>query len=310
MARQILIECGSHWFEFTKSKTGQLDYAGKIEGIVASSELEGFQCFAGSTYFSPSFYTYISDGMNMIPLIYVADGVDVSDLETYDYLVHVGSLLAAVDSNDSLLAGELYLRRRKTFEKFPQLTQFIMKDLSVEILFSLCFGRMQNINPDDIPLVFNAASEKLGFDPSREDLDQAFMRWFKSNSCMLTLPLVGTNFYNWNSAPEVLARLCDNLSLDDLTSHAEKIRRAKHSFYASLRTTVQAEPYNPHDKNAVLVCIEDIEAKINGNMGLEKAGHIRALAAKVLREAKPKKLVYKSSLASVSAGNIVVKVEV
>jgi hypothetical protein len=73
---------------------------------------------------------------------------------------------------------------------------------------------------------------------------------------------------------------------------------------------VQAEPYNPHDKNAVLVCIEDIEAKINGNMGLEKAGHIRALAAKVLREAKPKKLVYKSSLASVSAGNIVVKVEV
>ncbi|MBP5329419.1 MAG: hypothetical protein J6Y75_05920 [Spirochaetaceae bacterium] len=310
MARQILIECGSNWFEFTKSKTGQLDYAGKIEGIVASSELEGFQCFTGSTYFSPSFYTYISDGMNMIPLIYVADGVDVSDLETYDYLVHAGALLAAVDSNDSLLAGELYLRRRKTFEKFPQLTQFIMKDLSVEILFSLCFGRMQNINPDDIPLVFNAASEKLGFDPSREDLDQAFMRWFKSNSCMLTLPLVGTNFYNWNSAPEVLARLCDNLSVDDLTTHAEKIRRAKHSFYASLRTTVQAESYNPHDKNAVLVCIEDIEAKINGNMGLEKAGHIRPLAAKVLREAKPKKLVYKSSLASVSAGNIVVKVEV
>ena len=310
MVRQILIECGSNWFEFTKSKTGQLDYAGKIEGIVASSELEGFQCFAGSTYFSPSFYTYISDEMNMIPCVYVADGVDVSDLETYDYLVHAGTLLAAVDSNDSLLAGELYLRRRKTFEKFPQLIQFIMKDLSVEILFSLCFGRMQNIEPDDIPLVFNAAREKLGFDPSREDLDQAFMRWFKSNSSILTLPLVGTNFYNWNSAPEVLARLCDNLSLDDLTTHAEKIRRAKHSFYASLRTTVQAEPYNPHDKNAVLVCIENIETKINGNMGLEKAGHIRALAAKVLREAKPKKLVYKSSLASVSAGNIVVKVEV
>ena len=310
MVRQILIECGSNWFEFTKSKTGQLDYAGKIEGIVASSELEGFQCFAGSTYFSPSFYTYISDEMNMIPCVYVADGVDVSDLETYDYLVHAGALLAAVDSKDSLLAGELYLRRRKTFDKFPQLTQFIMKDLCVEILFSLCSGRMQNINPDDITLVFNAAREKLGFDPSREDLDQAFMRWFKSNSSILTLPLVGTNFYHWNSAPEVLARLCDNLSLDDLTSHAEKIRRAKHSFYASLRTTVQAEPYNPHDKNAVLVCIEDIEAKINGNMGLEKAGHIRALAAKVLREAKPKKLVYKSSLASVSAGNIVVKVEV
>lgn len=310
MARQILIECGSRWFEFTKSKTGQLDYAGKIVGSIARSELEGFQCFAGSTYFSPSFYTYISDEMNMTPLVYVADGIDVSDPETYDYLVHAGALLAAVDSDESLLAGELYLRRRKTFEKFPQLTQFIMKDLCVEILFLLCYGRMQNITPDDIPLVFNSAREKLEYDPSRETLDQAFMRWFKDGNCTLTLPLVGTNFYDWNSAPEVLNRLCDNLSTEDLISHAEKIRRAKHGFYASLRTTVQAEPYNPHDKNAILVCIENIEAKINGNMGLEKAGHIRALAAKVLREAKNKKLVYKSSLASVSAGNIVVKVEV
>lgn len=308
MERQILIECGSRWFEFTKSKTGQLDYAGKIEG--GAPDVSGFQEIAGSTYFSPSFYTYISEDMNMIPRIYVADGVDVSDLETYDYLVHAGALLAAVDSKDSLLAGELYLRRRKTFEKFPQLTQFIMKDLCVEILFSLCFGRMQNIEPEDIPLVLNAAREKLEFDPSRESLDQAFMRWFKAESRTFTLPLVGTSFYNWNSSPKVLARLCDNLSVDDLTGHAEKIRKAKHSLYASLRTTVQAEPYNPHDKNAVLVCIESIEAKISGNMGLEKAGHIRALAAKVLREAKPKKLVYKSSLASVSAGNIVVKMEV
>ncbi len=308
MERQILIECGSRWFEFTKSKTGQLDYAGKIEG--GAPDVSGFQTIAGSTYFSPSFYTYISDEMNMIPCVYVADGVDVSDLETYDYLVHAGALLAAVDSKDSLLAGELYLRRRKTFEKFPQLTQFIMKDLCAEILFSLCYGRMQNIEPEDIPLVLNAAREKLDFDPSRESLDQAFMRWFKAESRTFTLPLVGTSFYYWDPAPDVLARLCDNLSIDDLTGHAEKIRRAKHGLYASLRTTVQAEPYNPHDKNAVLVCIENIETKISGNMGLEKAGHIRALAAKVLREAKPKKLVYKSSLASIVGKNIVVKVTV
>ncbi len=308
MEKQILIECGSRWFEFTKSKTGQLDYAGKIEG--GAPDVSGFQTIAGSTYFSPSFYTYISDEMNMIPCVYVADGVDVSDLETYDYLVHAGALLAAVDSKDSLLAGELYLRRRKTFEKFPQLTQFILKDLCVEILFSLCYGRMQNIDPEDIPLVLNAAREKLDFDPSRESLDQAFMRWFKAESHTFTLPLVGTSFYYWDPAPDVLARLCDNLSIDDLTGHAEKIRRAKHGLYASLRTTVQAEPYNPHDKNAVLVCIENIETKISGNMGLEKAGHIRALAAKVLREAKPKKLVYKSSLASIVGKNIVVKVTV
>ena len=33
MSSQILINCGSNWFEFTKSKTGQLDYIGKNEKI-------------------------------------------------------------------------------------------------------------------------------------------------------------------------------------------------------------------------------------------------------------------------------------
>ena len=308
MERQILIECGSRWFEFTKSKTGQLDFAGKLEG--SAPDLNGFQEIAGSTYYSPSFYTYISDSMNMIPCVHVADGVDVSDLETFDYLVHVGALLAAVDSKESLLAGELYLRRRKTFEKFPQLTQFIMKDLCVEILFSLCYGRMQSLMPEDLPLIFNSAKEKLEFDPSKESLDQAFMRWLKTDSRTFTIPLVGTNFYYWNSSPEVLERLCDNLSIDNLATHAEKIRRAKHDFYATLKTAVQAEPYNPHDKNAIIVCIENISAKISGNPGLEKAGHIRALAAEIIREAKPSKMAYKAKVFSLTPQTITIQLTV
>lgn len=307
MSAQILIRCGETWFEFTKSKTGQLDFLSKVDG--SDLDVSGWHEIYGSSYFSPSFYTFISEKMNMTPLVYVSSDVDVSDRDVYDYLLHVGALLCAVDSKDSLLAGELYLRRRKTFERFAPLTQYIMEELSVEILFSLCFGRMQNVNSSEIPLVFNSAREKLRFDPSRESLEQAFMRYFKQNSLTLTLPLVGTQFYYWDSEPEILERLCDNLNADDLIGAAQKIRKAKHDFYASLKTTAQAEPYNPNDENAILVCIEDIESKIHGNPGMAKAGHIRALAAKVLRQAKPKKMVYKAELASI-AREIVVRVEV
>lgn len=310
MERQILIECGDVWFEFTKSKTGQLDFAGKVEGCVLKSELGGFQEIAGSAYFSPSYYVYVCDSLNMNPVLWISPDVDVSQTDEFDYLLHVGALLAAVNAGDSLLAGELYLRRRKTFEKFTPLTRYIIEEISVEILFSLCFGRMQNVNPNDIPIVFDSAFERLGFDPSCETLEQAFMRYFKKNTVTVTLPLVGTQFYYWDSEPEILEKLCDNLSAEDLFGAAKKIRKTKHDFYASLKTTVQAEPYNPHDVNAILVCIENIEAKICGNPGMEKAGHIRALAAKILRESKPKKLAYKSELARISDGQIVVRMEV
>lgn len=123
MSKQILIRCGESWFEFTKSRTGQLDFLGKVEGT--APDVSGWQEISGSTYFSPSFYVFISDKMNMTPLVYVADGVEISDCDVYDYLLHVGALLCAVDSKDSLLAGELYLRRRETFERFAPLTQYI-----------------------------------------------------------------------------------------------------------------------------------------------------------------------------------------
>ena len=105
----------------------------------------------------------------------------------------------------------------------------------------------------------------------------------------------------------LLTKLTDNLSADDLTGNAEKIRNAKHNFYESLKVSVQAEPYNHADKNSILVCIENVEAKLFGNPGLEKAGHIRALAAEIIREAKPKKMSYSAKLASLSYRETVVQ---
>ena len=309
MNAQILIKTANDWFEFTKSKTGQLDYVGKWEKN-NKPDVYGAQKLASSTYFTPSYYTFIDSALNCNPIVYVAPDVDVSDKDVFDYLVHIGPVLAAVEAKNSLLAGELYLRRHTVFEKFAQLTQYILKPYCVEILFSLCYGRMQNIDPDSVPLIYESVKEKLKYDSSCETLDQAYMRWLKKNTVNLTLPLVGTCFYNWEAEPYELEKLSDNLSCGALLATAEKIRNAKHSFYESLETVVQAEPYNNHDKNSILVCIESPSAKISGNSGLEKAGHIRALAAKLIREAKPKKMAYGGKLACLAADDIIVSLEV
>ena len=309
MNAQILIKTANDWFEFTKSKTGQLDFVGKWVKD-ALPNVDGAQKLASSPFFTPSYYVYLDSALNCNPVIYVASDVDVSDKDIFDYLVHIGPLLAAVEAKDSLLAGELYIRRSAIFEKFSQLTQYILEPLCVEILFSLCYGRMQELDPEDLDFVYDSAIEKLDYDSSRESIDQALIRYFKKNSTKLTLPLVGTCFYNWKAEPYALEKLCDNLSCDDLLGMAVKIRAAKHSFYESLETSVQAEPYNPHDKNSILVCIESPEAKISGNSGLEKTGHIRALAARIIREAKPKKMNYGGKLASLAGDKIVVELSI
>lgn len=294
-----------------KSKTGQLDFVGKWEKN-NKPDVDGAQKLTSSTYFTPGYYIYVDTALNFNPVVYVAPDVDVSDKDVFDYLVHIGPLLAAVEAKDSLLADELFMRRSEVFEKFAQLTQYIMKPLCVEILFSLSYTKMNNIDPDDIPLIFESAKKKLEYDSSRESLDQAFKCNFKKNEVTVTLPLVGTNFYHWDDdiVPEALTKLTDNLRADDLCGTAEKLRKAKHDFYESLKVSVQAEPYNVHDKNSILVCIENVEAKLFGNPGLEKAGHIRALAAEIIRETKQNKMNYGGKLASLSSNKIVVELEI
>lgn len=306
MSTQILIKTANDWFEFSMSKTGQLDFVGKKD---SEPDVKDFERFISSTFFSPSYYVYIASELNCNPSIFVSHGVDVSDKDVFNYLVHIGPILASVEAKDSLLAGELFMRRREVFEKFSQLTQYIMEPLCAEILFSLSYGKMRNIAPDDIPLIFESAKKKLDYDSSRESLDQAFMRYFKKNTVTVTLPLVGKSFYHWDDdiVPEILTKLTDNLDAGNLPNHAEKIRNAKHNFYESLEVSVQAEPYNVHDKNSILVCIENVEAKLFGNPGLENAGHIRALASQIIREAKPSKMSYKAKLASLCYREVVVQ---
>lgn len=309
MNAQILINCGADWFEFSKSKTGQLDYVGKLQNVT-KPDVKNYVEFTGSTFYSPADYLYLTSPMIFNTLIYVAPGVDVSDKDVFDYLLHIGPVLAAVEQKDSLLAGQLYFSRHYVFEKFAQLTQYVLNPLCVEILFSLCYGIMNNLDAEKIPVLFESAKKKLDFDPAKENLDQSLIRWFGKNKWTITLPLVGTGFFNWENGidSEILDKLTDNLNPQNLLENAEQIRNAKHNLFQNLKISVQAEPYNRYDKNSILVCIEDIQAKLKGNPGLKSAGHLRAYAAKILRESNPSKMSYKAELNSLSYDTITVKV--
>lgn len=308
MNAQILVNFGKNWFEFTKSKTGQLDFSGKVDA--ENVNIEGFQKLSGSMYFSPSYYIFLEDELNASPEIFVAPKTDISDKDTFDFLLHVGALLGAVEAKDSLFAGELYLRRRTSFEKFSKLTEFIIEPIVAEMLFSLVFGSWNDVNEDEFPLLFNLAKRKIKFDSSREDLAQAFTRYFKENKTELTLQVVGNNHQSWDAESEILNLVSSNFTPANFLDEAEKFKKAKQDFYSSLKVNIQAEPYNPADKNAIAVMIEDIDSKLSGNEGLKKAGYIRATAAKIIREAKEEKISYGGKLVRLSGREIVVCVNV
>lgn len=308
MNAQILINNGTNWFEFSKSKTGQLDYLGKAAAS-ESFDICDYEEVTSSTYFSPCEYTFLCSELNQASKIFVAPNVDISDRDTFSYLVHIGALLNAVEAKDSLLAGELYLHKKAVFEKFSPLTKYILEDFSAEILFSLCFGRMKNADENTIPLIFDSAQKKLNLDLSKETLEQAYIRYFRENKTVVTLPIVGMEFYNWKKSSRVLNKLICNLS-DNILEEAEKIRKAKYLFFGSLKVAVQIEPYNEVDKNAILVCIENVESKLFGNQGLEKAGHVRALAAKVIRTARQTQCSYKGKLMRLSDDETVIQIAI
>ena len=303
---QILIEAGKNYYGFSMSETGQLDYQGKQE-FLKHPDLSDYERIVSSPYFTPCYYTYLDDKLNHKCAVYFKDA-DISNPDVISFLTHVGPLLDAVESGDTLLAGELYLRRRDVFNRQSQLTKYILGKAAAGILFSICYGRINNIAPDAIPLVYDAAKKQLSFDPAKESLEQALVRYLADRKENITVQIVGTQHYNWDPCTPYLGNLANNIKAEDLSSQLEAIRKATHDFYAGLECSVQAEPYNNADKNAIAVFIEDTCSKFAGNCGMKKAGYVRAIGAKLLRDAQPKRMSWGGRLVRIADNSYVVMI--
>ena len=123
-----------------------------------------------------------------------------------------------------------------------------------------------------------------------------FIRYFREKESFdFTIGLVGATNHPWIAGIEKYESVVKAATafrfFDDAAVGAKS-----QEFFESLATKVQAEPYNPHDHNAISVSIDDLGAKLKGLVSKSKAGYLRATGAAILRKARPNTFAYDSKL--------------
>ena len=303
----VIIQCGAIFYGFSISQTGTLDYCGQLtEKTVDTSD---YQELVSSLYFAPARYAFIAKELQDTPKLFIKNGLNEIDADTLSFLTHIGALLQAVHARDSLLAGELYLRRKFIFDKFATLVKHITNPLAVEIVFSLMYATIKNSSTSELSLIYAEAKKVLKCKSTKE-LTERFVEYLRTREHEFTVPIVGKHFYNWDEEPEILEKLCYNKIKENLGTRENSINDFRTGIYSSLNVAVQAEPYNSHDDNAIAVYIDDIKQKLYGTDVLVKVGHLRATCASMIRSAHPEMLRLKAKLQSIGFGDIVLKITV
>ena len=108
--------------------------------------------------------------------------------------------------------------------------------------------------------------------------------------------LVGATNHPWVAGIEKFESAAKAAAAFHFFDDSTKVAAKSLAIYDSLTTKVQAEPYNPHDHNAISVSIDDLGAKLKGMQAKSKAGYLRATAAAILRKARPNLFAYDSKL--------------
>lgn len=308
----------TRYYAFTQSATGTLDFLGKTE----KPDISDYQEIESSTYFSPAWYAYLPTFLQAEIHVLFKDSINLNDANLFAYLTHIGAVLLAVEQKDGLLVAELLHRRTQIFFQFLTLTLYIVKPVASLALFAWLYGRFSHSNgfqkmfeqgilsptADTAEILFAAARDELSPEPGNETVDEMFIRYLKEiGHGEFTIGTVGTDYHAWNSQNKALNAFLHEAIGKDFLRGESLVRERKNKFYSELKVSVQAEPYNPYDSNAIGVAIEDVSEKLFGNGGKSKAGYIRATGAAILRRAFPKKFAYSANIArlgtSLSEGN-------
>ncbi|OWV19905.1 hypothetical protein B7990_01670 [Fibrobacter sp. UWB4] len=297
-------------YGFSRSATGILDF---VDGASAKDEeLSQMQCVDGSAYFTPSWYMFLPKDLQATINVYLPSDVKNLDVGQYSFLLHVGALLLAVDERDGLLVAELLRRRVTVFSSFLPLVLHLIKPVAAEALFAYVYGgfrgdsNFSQIYKANVPIatgetdvsaiLLEAAKDALKPNPEKESPEEMFIRYFREKEFFdFTIGLVGATNHPWIAGIEKYESVVKAATafrfFDDAAVGAKS-----QEFFESLSTKVQAEPYNPHDHNAISVSIDDLGAKLKGLVSKSKAGYLRATGAAILRKARPNMFAYDSKL--------------
>ena len=297
-------------YGFSRSATGILDF---VDGASAKDEeLSQMQCVDGSAYFTPSWYMFLPKDLQATINVYLPSDVKNLDVGQYSFLLHIGALLLAVDERDGLLVAELLRRRVTVFSSFLPLVLHLIKPVAAEALFAYVYGgfrgdsNFSQIYKANVPIatgetdvsaiLLEAAKDALKPNPEKESPEEMFIRYFREKESFdFTIGLVGATNHPWIAGIEKYESVVKAATafrfFDDAAVGAKS-----QEFFESLSTKVQAEPYNPHDHNAISVSIDDLGAKLKGLVSKSKAGYLRATGAAIMRKARPSLFAYGSNL--------------
>lgn len=306
-------------YEFTRSETGILDYAGDVskdfEGDVGKkyNDPKKMQRLNSSLYFSPSWYTYLHNNFAANISIYIPKKIRELDTNQYSFLVHVGAILLAIQEKDSLLVAELLNRRSSVFAEFVPIMQHILKPIAAEALFAWVYGSFKGLGKfpqlyeseesvkigetDTAAILFAAARDALKPEPDTESPEKMFTRFFSQDIPFdFTIGIVGASNHPWIDSLEEFNQITQEATALGFASDNLATGIKRQEFLEKLSTSVQVESYNPHDSNAISVSIDDPMAILKGFPGKSKAGYIRATGAAILRKARPSQYTFEASL--------------
>ncbi len=305
------------FYAFSQSATGTLDFAGKVE----NPDISEYQEMESSQYFSPTWYEYLPLELQADIRVLYKETVCMENANLYAYLTHIGAILLAVEANDGYLVAELLHRRAKVFSQFLPLTLYIVRPVAPLALFAWLHGTFNSSagfenmyhsgikypkEDDPAQILLAAAYKALSPNPGKESSEEMFVRYFKTAAHgNFTIGCVGTNHHDWSPEEDLIENSLSKAIGKDILQGTSLVREKKAQFYSDLGVSVQAEPYNPYDSNAIGISIENVRGKLLGNGGKSKAGYIRATGAEILRKAFPKKYAYAAKIACLrhDAGN-------
>ena len=298
-------------YAFSRSETGIMDYVGAANP--SAEELSQMQCVEGSAYFTPSWYTYLPESLQAQVTVFLPTQIRDLDANQYSFLLHVGAILLAIQERDSLLVAELLQRRSSVFANFTPILLHLLKPVAAESLFAWVYGGFRgeegfsriyaNDKPvstgetDTAAILYAAARDSLKPNPLKETAEEMFIRYFSEDrSFDLTIGLVGAANHPWINGIDKLSKILNAATSYHFADNPEKVEQKRLEIFASLKSKVQAEPYNPHDHNAISVFIDDLGSVLKGARGKCKAGYLRAIGAAILRKARPNLYSFDSSL--------------
>lgn len=298
-------------------------YLGKYQNSHTKNK-EYLQSFDSSSFFSTSWYGYLSETLSSKIVINVYGSIEKIDSSIFTFLSHIGPLLLAIDEKDSLLTAELFHRCKSIYIKFIPIITQIIENIAPEALFSWIWGRIDNraytklanfinshgrvpVEQWDVSEMFFYAARRtlLPYDYYDKNTyispDQLMIIYIsKVQNFHITLGLVGSNYHPWiiNNFKKIDMKIKKAACLEKAngTEFSDSTRKM---LFGNASVTVQAEPYNSFDRNAIGVYISDIFCSDDDHISKSHAGYIRSTGAAIIRKARNDKILFPATLSRI-----------